>query len=151
MTYDDINDLYLGRAARMFSRVNGKPCVNVDAETGAVHVCRSIHDLRVDEEGVVEGVCDWLDPDAPRPDELTDGLAIGCDLLDVGDDWWFDIYFGWYYVFRPDLVGRSLDGDHAWVRDFLATTVRNRTVPRPPPEVSDTIPRDDPSATRFYG
>jgi hypothetical protein len=105
----------------------------------------------VDEEGVVEGVCDWLDSADSRPDELTDGLAIGCDLLDVGDDWWFDIYFGQYYVFRPDLVGRSLNGDHSWVGDFLATTVRNRTVPRPPPPVSDTIPRDDPSATRFFG
>ena len=150
MTYDDINDLYLGRAAKMFPRVDGKPCVIVDAETGAVHVCRSIHDLRVD-EGVVEGVCDWLDPDEPRPEEMTDGLAIGCDLLDVGEGWWFDIYFGQYYVFRPDLVGRSLNGDHAWVRDFLATTVRNRTVPRPPANASGTTPREGPPATRFFG
>lgn len=150
MTDDDINNIYLGRAARMFSRISGKPCVSIAAATGAVYVCRNIHDLRVN-EGAVEGICDWLDSDDSRPDELTDGLSIGCDLLDVGDDWWFDIYFGCYYVFSSDLVERSMKDDHAWVRDFLATTVRNRTVPRPPANAPGTIPPKGSSATRYFG
>ena len=150
MTDDDIDNLYLERAARMFARINGQPCVNVDTATGTVYVCRKMHDLRVD-EGVVEGVCDWLDADDARPEELTDGLAICGALLDVGDDWWFDIYFGWYFVFSADLVERSLQGDHSWVRDFLATTVRHRTVPRPPPEASGTIPREGPAALQYFG
>ncbi len=150
MTDNDVDNMYLGRAARMFSRINGKPCVNIDANTRTVYVCRSIQDLRVN-EGVVEGVCDWLDSGDSRPDELTDGLAIGCDLLDVGDDWWFDIYFSWYFVFNPDLVRRSFNHDHSWVQGFLTTTARHRTVPRPPPHASDKAYQEGSTATQFFG
>src|SRR5262249_47592044 len=33
--------------------------------------------------------------------------------------WWQDMYFGWYFVFDPVLVARSLAGDHSWVGAFL--------------------------------
>lgn len=150
MTDEDIDNMYLGRAARMFARISGKPCVNIDAETRAVFVCRRIHNLRV-EQGVVWGMCDWHDPAESRPDELTDELAIGCDLLDVGENWWFDIYFGWYLVFDPELVARSLDNQHSWVPEFLQKTVRSRTKPRPPPGVCDTSDRTGDAATEFFG
>jgi hypothetical protein len=29
------------------------------------------------------------------------------------------MYFGWYFVFDPALVARSLAGDHDWVGPFL--------------------------------
>lgn len=126
MNSEDIDDMYLGRAARMFSRINDKPCVCIDTLAMKSYVCFKIHDLQVN-EGVVEGICDWQDPAENRLNEMTEGIAIGCDLLDVGDVWWFDMYFQWYYVFDQKLASHSLTGDHSWVSGFVKRTERNRT------------------------
>jgi hypothetical protein len=37
----------------------------------------------------------------------------------LGPGWWQDMYFGWYFVYEPGLVARSLAGDHSWVKAFL--------------------------------
>lgn len=124
VTDDDTNTEYLLRASQLFPRIEGKPFANVQAATGAVCVGQRIHSLRVD-DGVLCGECDWLTPPNERPQELTDGLAIGSDLLDVGHDWWLDRYFDWYFVFDENPVDRSLKNDFTWVREFL--TARGRT------------------------
>jgi hypothetical protein len=73
-------------------------------------------------EWCLYGACDWADPPEARAEELTDGLAISCDRasLQLGPGWWYDSYFGWYSVYEPGPVARSLAGDHAWVPGFLA-------------------------------
>jgi hypothetical protein len=93
----------------MILEVQGKPCVNVGARVGGVYVCRRITDLATNEV-CFKGTCDWVDPADARPGELTDGMAISCDCLRLGPGWWQDGYFGWYFVFNPALVGRSLAG-----------------------------------------
>jgi hypothetical protein len=126
MLDEDIDDMYLGRAARMFTRISDQPFVSIDTATTRSYVCVRIGNLRVN-EGVAEGTCEWQDPPESRPDEMTDGIAIGCDLLDVGEDWWFDMYFHWYYVFEQSLVSRSLNGDDSWVPSFVEVTQRTRS------------------------
>jgi hypothetical protein len=37
------------------------------------------------------------------------------------------MYFGWYFVFDPALVARSLAGDHSWVESFLASAGQGQT------------------------
>lgn len=150
MTNDEVNKTYLNRAAAMFASVSGKPYVNLDAKTGEVHYCRRLHDLVIADD-VLEGTCDWQDSDDDRPDELTDGLAISSDLLDVGEDWWFDMYFNWYLVFSPAFVSRSASGDHSWVADFLKQVVPNRTIPRPPPSEDTTHMLPDSEALKYFG
>lgn len=112
MTSEEVSQTYLDRAAAMFSLVNGKPCVHVDAKTGKVHYCDRLYDLGTSDD-VLEGMCDWRVSADERPDELTDGVAIGSDLLDVGVDWWHDLYFDWFFVFTPDYIDRSSRGDHS--------------------------------------
>ncbi len=150
MTADEVNDYYLQRAIAMFDNIVGRTCIHVDASTKEPQVCKRIYDLRV-EEGVVLGECEWVSPCEERPDSLTDGLAIGADLLDVGIDWWLDLYFDWYLVFSFPLVEKAVSGNLTWVDEFLGTTVRNRTVPRPPPESDGTHLLPDLEALRFYG
>jgi hypothetical protein len=104
----------------------GKPCVNVGGRDGGVHVCRRISCLGADED-CFNGTCEWADPADGRPVELTDGMAIDCASVRVGPGWWQDMYFGWYFVYDPALVSRSLAGDHAWVDAFFAAA-------RPKPE-----------------
>lgn len=150
MTSDEVNKTYLNRAAAMFARVSGKPCVNVDARTGKVHYCDRIYDLNILDDAL-EGTCDWQESDDDRPDELTEGLGIGSDLLDVGEDWWFDMYFDWYLVFSTRFVSRSACGDHSWVPDFLAQVVPNRTIPRPPPTENATHTLPEHEALQYFG
>ena len=100
--------------------VEGKPGVNVGGPEGEVYVCRRISGLHTDED-CFNGQCDWVDPSDDRPDELTDGMAIDCSSVRVGPGWWQDLYFGWYFVFDPALVARSMTGDHSWVKPFLAS------------------------------
>ena len=102
----------------MILEVEGKACVNVGGYDGGVYVCRRITGLATDED-CFNGVCDWVDPADVRPDDLTDGMAISCDCVRLGRGWWQDMYFGWYFVFDPALVARSLAGDHSWVESFL--------------------------------
>ena len=59
------------------------------------------------------------EPADARPDELSDGMAISCDCVRLGPGWWQDMYFGWYFVYEPGFVARSLAGDHSWVKTFL--------------------------------
>lgn len=151
MTSDEVNATYLARAVAMFSRISGNPCVNLDAETREVQVCHRIYELGVVDDMLLAGMCEWKEAAENRPDELTDGLRIGSDLLDVGDDWWLDIYFDWYLIFTPSFVDRSLRGDHSWVDEFLHTTIRNRTIPRPPPEEDTTHVLSDREALRYFG
>ena len=60
-----------------------------------------------------------MDPEDARPGELTDGMAISCDCVRLGPGWFQDTYFGWYFVYDPGLVARSMAGDHSWVKGFL--------------------------------
>lgn len=150
MNREAVNDYYLQRAIAMFERINGQPCLHLDTTTKKVHQSKRIYDLRVD-EGVIWGYCDWIQPPEERPDSLTDGLAIGADLLDVGADWWLDLYFNWFFIFSIPLVERAMSHDHSWIEGFLATTVCNRTIPRPPPSTHsiDAMPMEE--ALRYYG
>ncbi len=150
MIDEEVNKTYLDSAAAMFPVVSGKPCVNVDAKTGEVHYCHRLYNLSIADD-VLEGVCDWRESADDRPDELTDGVAIGSDLLDVGDGWWLDMYFEWYFVFTPEFVSRSSRGDHLWVSEFLLTTTHNRTIPRPPPPEDVTHLLPDAEALKYYG
>ena len=150
MTGDEVNMTYLSKAEAMFEQLDGQPCVNVDANAGHVHVCNRIYDLLIADE-VVEGMCDWKDSFDRRPDELTDGMAIGSDLLDVGNDWWLDMYFNWYFVFTPRFVKLSILGDDSWVTEFLHTVIRNRTIPRPPPFADTTHLLPNLEALKYFG
>ena len=82
------------------------------------HICRRIIGLSTDED-CFNGTCEWAEPTDARPDELTGGMAISCDCGRLGPGWWQDMYFGWYFVYEPGLVARSLAGDHSWVKAFL--------------------------------
>ncbi len=105
----------------MIPEVEGKPCVNFGDYEGGVYVCRRIQGLEIDEDGCLYGTCEWVDPEDARPGELTDGKAIGCDCVRLGPGWFQDTYFGWYFVYEPGLVARSLARDHSWVKPFLAS------------------------------
>ena len=83
-----------------------------------MYVCRRISGLGTDED-CFNGHCDWVDPPDARPDELSDEMAIDCSSVRLGPGWWQDMYFGWYFVYDPLLVARSLGGDHSWVESIL--------------------------------
>jgi hypothetical protein len=106
----------------MIPLAEGKPIVQVNGADGSAYVCRRVSGLRVaSKEWTFYGVCEWDDPPEARPEELTDGMAIssgGC--LQLGSGWWYDAYFDWFFVYEPELVARSLAGDHSWVGPFLA-------------------------------
>ena len=103
----------------MIAEAEGKPCVNFGEYDGGVYVCRRISGLEVDGDGCFNGTCEWVDPEESRPDELTDGMAISFDCLEIGPGWWQDTYFGWYFVYDSALVARSMAGDHSWVKGFM--------------------------------
>lgn len=94
-------------------KVEGKPCVNLGTSYGGVYVYRRISGLEID-EGNVNGDCERVDPEDARPDEPTDGMAIGCDCIRLGPGWWEVRCFGSYFVYDPELVARSLAGDYSW-------------------------------------
>jgi hypothetical protein len=110
----------------LIPEVEGKPVVNTGNYDGGVYVCRRISGLDTDEDSF-NGECEWVDPEDARPGELTDGMSISCDCLRLGPGWWQDMYFGWYFVYEPGLVTRSLAGHHSWVKPFLDS------MPLPPP------------------
>ena len=106
----------------MIPFVEGEPCVCVERYLEApVFHCRRVSGLHIDEYMSVNGRCDWIEPSEARPDELPDQISIGYDCLEVGPGWWYDNYFHRWFVFDPDLVQRSLRGDHSWVEEFKAT------------------------------
>lgn len=135
----DYWDKKLRKAVRaLIPDVEGKPCVNFGDYDGGVYVCRRISGLHVDEDSF-NGQCEWVDPEDARPGELTDGMSISCACVEVGPGWWHDTYFGWYFVYEPTLVARSLAGDHSWVQPFLDANRRPTPVPVPatkPPGLS---------------
>ena len=151
MTPDQVNAQYLARAVAMFPNVNNNPFVHLDANTREVQICKRVFDLSVLHNDLVHGWCEWAEQENRRPPELTDELSIGSGLLDVGNNWWLDIYFDWYLVFAPELVSRSLGGDCMWVDTFLLETIRNRTVPRPQPSMDTTHLLSDSEAMQYYG
>jgi hypothetical protein len=102
----------------LIPEVEGKPVVHTGSYDGGVYVCRRISGLHTDEDSF-NGECEWVDPEDARPGELTDGMSISCDCVRLGPGWWQDMYFGWYFVYDPALVTRSLAGDHSWVKPFL--------------------------------
>src|SRR5262249_45077324 len=119
----------------------GKPCVNIGDYDGGVYVCRRISGLHTDEDSF-NGQCEWVDPEDARPGELTDGMAISCDCVELGPGWWLDTYFGWYFVYDPELVARSLAGDHSWAQPFLDSNKRSKGKPGPasnPPGLSHRL------------
>ena len=122
----------------MISLAEGKPAIHVGARDGSVFVCRRVSGLRVDPGmWTLWGECDWVDPPEHRPEELTDGMWVSCgDCLELGPGWWLDRYFGWYMVYDPALVARSLAGDHTWVPEFLATASRRKAEPGAADEVA---------------
>ena len=112
-------DAGLREAVRaLIPEVEGRPCVNVGDHDGGVHICRRISGLEIDGESF-RGTCEWADPEDARPGELTDGMVIDYDCARLGPGWWQDTYFGWYFVYDPELVARSLAGDHSWVKGFM--------------------------------
>lgn len=151
MTRDEVDAYYLAKAIAMFPRINNSPFIHVDANTRDVKICKRLFDLKVLHNDLVNGWCEWNEPEECRLPELTDELSIGSGLIDVGNDWWLDIYFEWYLVFAPEFVSRSLSGDHFWVDDFLQKTVRNRTIPRPQPSMDKTHLLTDGEALKYYG
>jgi hypothetical protein len=102
----------------LIPEVEGKPAVNVGESDGGVYGCRRVSGLHTDDDSF-NGVCEWVDPEDARPGELTDGMRISCDCVRLGPGWWLGTYFGWYFVYDPPLVARSLAGDHSWVPPFL--------------------------------
>lgn len=110
--------------------MEGKPCVNVGDYDGGVYVCRRISGLHTDDDSF-NGQCEWVEPEDSRPDELTDGMSISCDCVRLGIGWWQDAYFRWYFVYDPELVARSLVGDHSWVRPFLDSNMHAIAEPAP--------------------
>ena len=118
MISDWWDERHLAAARAMARRVEGKPCVHV-GQDGTSFLCRRLSDVKVDETWV-EGRCDWVEPADERPGELGDGFLVSHDCLVLGPDWWFDDYFGWYFVVDPALVDRSFAGDRSWVAAFLA-------------------------------
>jgi hypothetical protein len=88
--------------------------------------------LHTDEDSF-NGECEWADAEDARPGELTDGMAISCDCVELGPGWWLDTYFGWYFVYDPEFVARSLAGDHSWVQPFLDANKRPKAKPGPAP------------------
>jgi hypothetical protein len=105
----------------MIREVEGKPCVNFGGRDGGVYVCRRISGLEIDDDRCLNGPYDWADPEDARPGELTDGMAIGFDCVRLGPGWFQDTYFGWYFVYEPGVVARSLAGDHSWVEDSVSS------------------------------
>ncbi|HVK14005.1 MAG TPA: hypothetical protein VM597_35005, partial [Gemmataceae bacterium] len=61
------------------------------------------------------------------------------DCLQVGPGWWYDAYFGWYMVYDPARVARSLAGDHSWVPAFLAGFEPPAAEPVAPPDTGRNI------------
>ena len=104
----------------MIVEIEGKPCVNFGDYDGGVYVCRRLSGREIDGDSL-NGECEWVDPEDARPGELTDGMAISCDCVRLGPGWFQDMYFGWYFVYDPALVARSMAGDHSWVKGFLET------------------------------
>jgi hypothetical protein len=107
--------------------------VNVGEYDGGVYICRRVSGLHTDEDSFT-GRSEWVDPKDARPGELTDGMAIRCDCVELGPGWWRDAYFGWYFVHDPELVARSLGGDHSWVQPFLDSNGRTRSEPSAAPD-----------------
>jgi hypothetical protein len=58
-------------------------------------------------------------------------MSISCDCVRLGPGWWQDLYFGWYFVYDPPLVARSLAGDHSWVPEFLESVRPEAKPPTP--------------------
>ncbi len=115
----DFWDEGLRKAVRaLIPEVEGKPAVNIGEYDGGVYVCRRVSGLHTDEDSF-NGECEWVDAEDDRPGELTDGMSISCDCVRLGPGWWLDTYFGWFFVYDPPLVARSLAGDHSWVQPFL--------------------------------
>src|SRR4051794_28309451 len=96
----------------MIREAEGNPCVNFGDHDGGVYVCRRISGLEIDDDGCLNGSCDRVDPEDARPGELTNGMAIGCDCIRPGPGRFQDTHFGWYFLYEPGLVARSLAGDH---------------------------------------
>jgi hypothetical protein len=120
----------------MIPLAEGKPAVHVGGHDGSVFVCRRLSGLRLaPEECTFYGWCDWVDPPEVRPGELSDGLAISYpDCLRLGPGWFLDGYFGWYMVYDPALVARSLAGDHSWVPAFLKSVAAPKAEPGAAPD-----------------
>ncbi len=124
------NDDLRSAVRAMIPEVEGKPCVNFGEYDGGVYVCRRISGLHTDEDSFIARGCEWVDPEDTRPAELGDGISISCDCVRLGPGWWQDTYFGWYFVYDPALVARSLAGDHSWVQPFLEAEKRPKAEPR---------------------
>lgn len=116
---------YYEAVQAMIPLIEGRPCVHVDKTTGAVCVSRKMSGVHIDTESVY-GMNDWVEPEECRPGELTDEFVISYACLEIGSYGWYDNYFQWYFVFHPEMVARSMAGDHSWVWRFLRL--------RPPPQ-----------------
>lgn len=102
----------------MIAEAEGKPCVNFGKYDDGAYLCPRLSNLATDEDSL-DGECEWIDAEDAGPDELTDGMSISCDCIRLGPCWLQDTYFGWYFVYDPALVARSMAGDHSWVEGFL--------------------------------
>jgi hypothetical protein len=117
---------------KMIPLIYEKPCVLVNSRDASVFVSKRIFGISIEWFSIgqlvwyeVNARNTWVDPPRKRPDSLTDGLSIGSDCLEVGPLWWFDTYFRWWFVFKPEFVGQSQAADHSWVRGFLRSRSRH--------------------------
>lgn len=122
----------------LIPRVEGRPVVNIGVEEGGVYICQRISSLHTNEDSFV-GQCEWATPADVRPDELTDEMTISCAHVRLGPGWWLDTYFNWYFVYAPELVARSLAGDHSWAKSLLRAERRGPHVDAPDPGLSHRL------------
>ena len=103
---------------QMVPHIEGKPCVYLTRFTRQVFVCRGLHDIRVSHDAIA-GKHDWVDPQETLLDYLSEEFELSYDVLEYGGHCWYDNYFQAWYVFDPEMVERSMRGDHAWVGPYL--------------------------------
>ena len=135
-------EIAIQRAAfqRMIPVVEGRPGVLVQPFNGTIQifVAGRVGQLRVEVDSVW-WVNEWLDRNDSWPDEVTDEFAISDGCLVVTTGWWYDSYFGCWFVIDPTMAEKSLAGDDSWVGPYLgldeATYGRTRRCSRPGPHV----------------
>lgn len=107
-------------AERMFPEVDGRPGVYIEPASDGlwVYLSGKVSLLRLEVDSVW-WTNDWLDRRDSWPDEISDEFFISEDCLTVGPGWWYDSYFGSWFVFDRAMVARSLGGDDSWIPSYL--------------------------------
>lgn len=107
-------------ARRMIPGIEGKPAVYVMAFGGEliIFVSQRTSNIQMDDEMIIWSN-DWIDPIDAWIDDIQEELSIGEGCLEVAPGWWFDCYFGSWFIFDPDMVAKSLARDDSWIGPYL--------------------------------